>query len=77
MWRSHITSNTISLYFKTFSFIDGAEDPVQFLAIHGGIVEPHVPLQSLDLLHIFSVEGEAKEVEVLPYPLPVGGLWDH
>ena len=57
--------------------MDGTEDPIQFLAVHGGIVEPHFPLQSLDLLHVFVVEGEAKQVEVLLYPLLVDRLGDH
>ena len=57
--------------------MDGTEDPIQFLAVHGSIVEPHVPLQSLDLLHVFVVEGEAKQVEVLLYPLFVDRLGDH
>ena len=57
--------------------MDGTEDPIQFLAVHGSIVEPHVPLQSLDLLHVFVVEGEAKQVEVLLYPLLVDRLGDH
>ena len=57
--------------------MDGTEDPIQFLAVHGGIVEPHFPLQSLDLLHVFVVEGEAKQVEVLLYSLLVDRLGDH
>ena len=52
--------------------IDGAKDPIKFLTIHCGIVKPQVSFQTLDFLHVILVEDKAKEVQVLPYPFPIG-----
>ena len=60
------------LYFNMILLKDGAENPIEFLAIHCGIVKPHVSLQSLDFIHVILVEDKAEEVQVLPYPFPIG-----
>ena len=58
-------------------FIDGAEDAEGLLAKLSGIVEPHVPVDGLDLGDVVTVEGESEQVQVLLDPLLVGRLWDH
>ena len=59
------------------SFINGTEDTVKLLAIHGSIVEPQVPLHGLDLVHVGTIECEAEQVQVLPDPILVHRLWYH
>ena len=65
-----------STCFVNVSFIDWAEESKSLLAKLPRIVKPQVSVQSLDLGNVVIVEGEAKEVEVLLYPIPVGGLRD-
>ena len=60
------------LYFNMILLIDWAEDAIKFLAIHCSIIKPQVSFQTLDFLHVILVEDKAKEVQVLPYPFPIG-----